>query len=96
MTGAALRIERRGQIVILENTDAPRSRMTFEYMDELEAAVIDLRTGRGVRAIVITASGDEHFSVGMDLKQLMAQGAPLPMTLPREDQAEALPSGSPA
>lgn len=67
----ALRIERRGGVVILENQDPPRNRMTFEYMDELEHAVIALRDDRDVRAIVITAAGDEHFSVGMDLKQLM-------------------------
>lgn len=70
MSQPALRIERRGYVTILENTDAPRNRMTFEYMDELEAAVLDVRDDPGVRAVVITASGTEHFSVGMDLKQL--------------------------
>ena len=72
MSETALRIERRGRVVILENKDAPRNRMTFEYMDELEQAVLALRDDRDVRAVVITAAGDEHFSVGMDLKQLMA------------------------
>jgi enoyl-CoA hydratase/carnithine racemase len=32
--------------------------MTFEYMDELERAVIALRRDREVRAVVITAAGD--------------------------------------
>ena len=72
MSETALRIEQRGRVVILENQDAPRNRMTFEYMDELEQAVLALRDDRDVRAVVITAAGDEHFSVGMDLKQLMA------------------------
>ena len=72
MTETALRIERRGRVVILENQDPPRNRMTFEYMDELERAVIALRDDRDARAVVITAAGDEHFSVGMDLKQLMS------------------------
>jgi len=72
MTETALRIERRGPVVILENQDPPRNRMTFEYMDELERAVIGLRDDRDARAVVITAAGDEHFSVGMDLKQLMS------------------------
>ena len=72
MSETALRIERRGRVVILENQDAPRNRMTFEYMDELEQAVLALGDDRDVRAVVITAAGDEHFSVGMDLKQLMA------------------------
>jgi enoyl-CoA hydratase/carnithine racemase len=72
MTEMALRIEHRGSVVILENQDPPRNRMTFEYMDELERAMIALRDDRDVRAVVITASGEEHFSVGMDLKQLMS------------------------
>jgi enoyl-CoA hydratase/carnithine racemase len=72
MTDTALRIERRGHVAILENQDPPRNRMTFEYMDELENAVIALRDDRQTRAVVITAAGDEHFSVGMDLKQLMS------------------------
>ena len=72
VTDGALRIERRGTVVILENQDPPRNRMTFEYMDELERAVIALRDDREARAVVITAAGDEHFSVGMDLKQLMS------------------------
>ena len=75
MNQPALRIERRGHVTILENTDAPRNRMTFEYMDELEAAVLDLRDDPYVRAVVITASGTEHFSVGMDLKQLTSGAA---------------------
>jgi enoyl-CoA hydratase/carnithine racemase len=75
MTESALRVERRGGIVILENQDPPRNRMTFEYMDELERAVVELRNDRTARAVVITAAGEEHFSVGMDLKQLMS-GAP--------------------
>ena len=70
MADTALRIERRGRVVILENQDPPRNRMTFEYMDELERAVLSLRGDREVRAVIVTAAGDEHFSVGMDLKQL--------------------------
>jgi enoyl-CoA hydratase/carnithine racemase len=72
MADTALRVERRDRVVILENQDPPRNRMTFEYMDELERAVIALRDDREARAVVITAAGDEHFSVGMDLKQLMS------------------------
>jgi len=44
-------------------------------MDALERAVVAIRADRGVRAVVVTAAGDEHFSVGMDLKQLIAGGA---------------------
>ena len=72
MADTALRIERRGHVVILENQDPPRNRMTFEYMDELEQAIGSIRDDRDVRAVVVTAAGDEHFSVGMDLKQLVS------------------------
>ncbi len=51
----ALRVERRGAVVILENQDPPRNRMTFEYMDELEAAVVALRRRRR------GARGRRHF-----------------------------------
>ncbi len=73
MSEPALRVERRGSVVVLENQDPPRNRMTFAYMDELERVVLDLRDDRDVRAVVLTAAGDEHFSVGMDLKQLVAE-----------------------
>jgi enoyl-CoA hydratase/carnithine racemase len=72
MADTALRIERRDRVVILENQDPPRNRMTFEYMDALESAIVSIRADRNVRAVVITAAGDEHFSVGMDLKQLVS------------------------
>ena len=72
MSETALRIERRGRVAILENQDPPRNRMTFEYMDELERAIVALREDREARAVVVTAAGNENFSVGMDLKQLMS------------------------
>jgi len=72
MADTALRIEHRDRVVILENQDPPRNRLTFEYMDALEHAIVAIRVDPGVRAVVITAAGDEHFSVGMDLKQLIS------------------------
>lgn len=71
----ALRVERQGHVAILENDAAPWNRMTFEYMDQLEVAIDQLATDPEVRAVVITAAGDQNFSVGMDLKQLMASAA---------------------
>ena len=70
-----LLIERDGGVLTLSNNDAPINRMTFEYMDALEAAVDDAANDPGVRALVITAEGDRNFSVGMDLKQLQAGAA---------------------
>lgn len=72
MPQRALRVEYRNRVLILENQDPPINRMTFEYMDELERAVTAASSDSDVRAVVITAAGDAHFSVGMDLKQLLA------------------------
>ena len=70
-----LLIERDGGVLTLSNNDAPINRMTFEYMDALEAAVNDAANDPSVRARVSTAEGDRNFSVGMDLKQLQAGAA---------------------
>jgi enoyl-CoA hydratase len=65
-----LLIERSGAVATLLNNDAPRNRMSLAYMNALEAAIEELGEDPSVRAIVLSAVGDEHFSVGMDLKQL--------------------------
>lgn len=67
-----MRIERDGGVMTIVNDDPPVNRMTLEYMDGVEAAVDDAAEDPAVRALVFTAEGDENFSVGMDLKQLMA------------------------
>jgi enoyl-CoA hydratase len=66
-----LLIEQDGGVLTLTNNDAPLNRMSFEYMDALESAIADAATDTSVRVIVITAAGEENFSVGMNLKQLM-------------------------
>ncbi len=73
-TGDRLRIERDGAILTLINNDPPWNRMSFEYIDALEQAVTEAAADPTVRALVFTAAGDENFSVGMDLKQLMNEG----------------------
>jgi enoyl-CoA hydratase/carnithine racemase len=66
----ALLVERDGAVVTLLINDAPRNRMSLAFMDALEEQIESLAKDDGVRAIVIRGSGEEHFSVGMDLKQL--------------------------
>jgi enoyl-CoA hydratase len=65
-------VEREGAVETLVINDAPRNRMTLAFMDALEAEVERVAGDDSVRAIVIRGSGEEHFSVGMDLKQLPA------------------------
>jgi enoyl-CoA hydratase len=50
--------------------DAPMNRMSLDFMDRLEEVVDDLATDSSVGAVVITGSGNDNFSVGMNLKQL--------------------------
>ena len=69
----ALLIDHTDGVLTLTNNDAPRNRMSFEYMDALEEALTEAATDPTVRALVFTGAGEEHFSVGMDLKQLMFQ-----------------------
>jgi enoyl-CoA hydratase/carnithine racemase len=65
------RIERRRGVLTLTVDDPPWNRMTFAFMDALEHAVEDAAVDPEVRALVFTGEGDDNFSVGMDLKQLM-------------------------
>ena len=59
----------KNNVATISNNDAPYNRMTLEYMDALEAALPELEGDDKVRALVFTAAGEEHFSVGMNLKQ---------------------------
>ena len=70
-----LLIEREGGVLTLTNNDPPINRMSFEYMDALEAAVNDAANDPEVRVLVLTAVGEKDFSVGMDLKQLQSGAA---------------------
>ena len=49
---------------------APYNLMTLEYIDQLEAQLPEVLADHEVRALVFTAEGLDHFSAGMDLKQL--------------------------
>lgn len=63
-------LERDGPVAIIINNDSPMNRMTLEFIDALEQAIATLAIDKGVRAIVIRGAGEQHFSVGMNLKQL--------------------------
>lgn len=71
MTGQGLRCERRDAIAVVTIDDPPYNRMSFAFMDALESLVADLADDAGVRAIVVTGAGDQNFSVGMNLKELL-------------------------
>ena len=60
-----------GGVATVTINDAPYNRMTLDFMDQLEAAVDRLGVDDEVRAVVFTAAGDDNFSVGMNLKELV-------------------------
>lgn len=66
----ALLLERDGPVAIIINNDAPMNRLTLEFIDALEETIEQLAEDGSVRAIIIRGAGEEHFSVGMNLKQL--------------------------
>lgn len=71
-----LLVERDDAVAIVSINDAPRNRMSLAFMDALEKQVAEWARDRSLRAVVIRGAGEEHFSVGMDLKQL-PEGAKL-------------------
>jgi len=78
-----LLLERQDAVAIVSINDAPYNRMSLEFIDSLEKLVGEVAADTSVRAIVITGEGQEHFSVGMNLKQL-------PEGIQRKGSAEAL------
>ena len=69
-----LLLTQEGAVAILSINKPPMNTMSLEFFDKLEKLVPKLATDRSVRAIVITAEGEENFSVGMDLKQFAQVG----------------------
>ncbi len=61
-------------VLTLSLNDAPWNRMSFAYMDALEAAVDAAALDPAVRVLLFTAAGEANFSVGMDLKQVLLEG----------------------
>jgi enoyl-CoA hydratase len=62
-------------VLTLTNNAAPMNAMGFEYMDALEEAVAGAADNPEVRALIFTSEGEENFSVGMNLKQMVTGAA---------------------
>jgi len=67
---SALIIERDGPVATLIINNPPMNASGIDCMDQLEIAVAEIAEDKSIRAVVITASGDKNFSVGMNLKQM--------------------------
>jgi enoyl-CoA hydratase len=66
-----LEYTQRGPVAIITIDDAPDNRMSWGFMDALEPVVGTLAADGTMRAVVITAAGDQNLSVGMDLTELI-------------------------
>ncbi len=64
-------IEQRGAVKIITINAPPWNLMSFAFMDTLEEEVAKIEADDGVRAVVITGAGEENFSAGMNLKELI-------------------------
>ena len=62
--------ETKEAVAILTINDAPYNRMSLDFMDQLENMVNKISVDSSIRAVVLTASGLDNFSVGMNLKQI--------------------------
>lgn len=64
-------IEQRGAVRVIAINDPPWNLMSFAFMDRLEEEVAAIGQDDATRAVVITGSGADNFSAGMNLKELM-------------------------
>lgn len=71
MNQSGLEYEQRGPVAVITIDDAPYNRMSLAFMDALESLVPTISGDRTIRAVVITAAGDQNFSVGMNLNELI-------------------------
>lgn len=65
-----LLLDRDGGVAIVTINDPPRNRLGLEFMDQLEKQADLLAADASVRAVLLRGAGEEHFSVGMNLKEL--------------------------
>ncbi len=65
----SIHIERDGGVASLVLDDAPNNAISLAMVDSLERLVAELGDDAGVRAIIITGSGDRAFSVGANIKE---------------------------
>src|SRR5246127_5319846 len=74
-TGGELERGRDGHVEILTlNRPEQRNALSPTLLEELSAALADIKRDAGVRAVVLTGAGNRAFCAGMDLKAFAAGG----------------------
>ena len=74
MTFDNLLIERDGAVaVVTVNRPKVLNALNTQTLDELRRAILDLKHDAGVRAVVLTGSGEKSFVAGADINELATQ-----------------------
>jgi len=77
MTESVLVREQRAAVLVLRlNRPEARNALNAELISELGAGLALAEEDPGIRAVVLTGSGDKAFCAGMDLRSFAATGAP--------------------
>src|ERR1700752_5205558 len=83
--GGELERRRDGHVEILTlNRPEQRNALSPALLEQLSAALGDIKHDSGVRAVVLTTAGNRGFCAGMDLKAFGAGGAVRDMTATAE------------
>jgi enoyl-CoA hydratase/carnithine racemase len=65
--------ERRGSVLVARlNRPAARNALSPSLMNAIGAALLEGETEQGIRAVVLTGTGDRAFCAGMDMQQFTA------------------------
>jgi enoyl-CoA hydratase/carnithine racemase len=74
MTYQHLLVDRDGAVAVITiNRPDKRNALSNETIDELRRAVLAVKHDDGVRAVIITGSGDKAFIAGADINELAVQ-----------------------
>jgi enoyl-CoA hydratase len=74
MTYQHLLVDRDGAVAVITiNRPEKRNALNSETIDELRRAILALKHDDGVRAVVITGTGDKAFIAGADINELAVQ-----------------------
>lgn len=60
-------------LTIISINRPPWNMISANFMDELELLLPQLKSDNSVRAVLFTSEGDDNFSAGMDLKQVVSK-----------------------
>jgi enoyl-CoA hydratase len=70
MTTTLVQLDKQDGIATITLTNAPANAYSYAMMQQLDAAVLDIRMDESVHVVIITGSGDKFFCAGADIAML--------------------------